>query len=78
MPYFYKNKFNNSYKSVLGGSIMKTQEEIDKLKNVFISKQLATQPKSKSVEPSKPGVVNKIINKNISDEKLKRFISFSI
>ena len=79
MPYFYKNKFNNSNsKSVLGGSVMKTQEEKDKLSNVSVLKHLPTQPKNKPVETSKPGVVNKVVNKHISDEKLKRFINFSI
>jgi hypothetical protein len=77
MPHFYKSKFNNSYNSVLGGSVMKTEEEKDKLKNVSILK-LPEQPKTKTVEAAKPGVTNKIVNKHISDEKLKRFINFSI
>lgn len=81
MVFTYKNKFNNSFtkSSVLGGNL-KTQEEKDKLKNVTVLKTLPEEPKK--TEPVKierqNANVNKVVNKKISQEKLKRFINFKI
>lgn len=84
MPYFYKNKYNCGYTSstnYLGGSgSMKTQEEKDKEKNQTIIKDLPKEPVK--TEPPKierqNATVNKMVNKKISEEKLKKFINFKI
>lgn len=75
MPYFYKNKFNNYYnlsqvksKSnvILGGAYkeIKSEEDKDKEKNTSIIK-IDTNNNQKNTH-------------KISDEKLKRFINFTI
>jgi len=82
MVYFYKNKYNCGYTSsnnYLGGS-MKTQEEKDKEKNQTIIKDLPKEP-VKTEAPKierQNATVNKIVNKKISEEKLKKFINFKI
>lgn len=83
MPLYYKNKYNCGYTSsnnYLGGSMMKSQEEKDKEKNTTIIKDLPKEPVK--TEPPKierqNATVNKVVNKKISDERLKKFINFSI
>ena len=77
MPYYYRSKFNNSYSNpngnkksdlIEGGaykSISKTPEEKEKEKNTI---KLPMPTPIKKEEPK-----NKI-----SEEKLKKFINFSI
>lgn len=83
MPYFYKSKYNCGYTSstnYLGGS-MKTQEEKDKEKNQTIIKNLPKEPVKTTEAPKierQNATVNKIVNKKISEEKLKKFINFKI
>lgn len=82
MPLFYKNKYNCGYTSSNNylGSSMKSQEEKDKEKNTTIIKDLPKEPVK--TEPPKierqNATVNKVVNKKISDEKLKKFINFKI
>ena len=75
MPLYYKSKYKQGY---LGGSgsintILKTEEEKDKQKNVTVMK---------TALPKEPVKTNsnetKTVNKKISDEKLRRFINFKI
>ena len=79
MPQFYRNKFNNSITNrPLGGSM--TEEEIDKKRNQTIIKELPKQPlktEAPKIEHQNATVKN-IVNKKISDEKLKKFINFKI
>ena len=81
MPYFYKSKYNCGYTSstnYLGGS-MKTQEEKDKEKNQTIIKDLPKEPvKTEAPKTSQNETVNKVVNKKLSDAKLKKFINFKI
>lgn len=78
MPYYYRSKFNNSYTNkslsnpILGGAYkeIKSPEEKEKEKNTI------TVPTQKIERQN--ATVGNLTNKKISDEKLRRFINFTI
>lgn len=71
MPYFYKSHYDNSYYNNEDVKPYKSQEEKDKESNMSVLKVPASNNNKKVSNTDS-------INKKSADEKLKRFINFTI